>query len=298
MQAIQVLNIKWDSLKNRYFPWGVDVDVLRLDAIHPFISGNKWFKLSGYLQEAVYQSKKKLLTFGGPYSNHILSTAAACHEANLSSIGIIRGEKPTSLSDTLVNAKNLGMQLFFTSREAYRTKQIPEDVWKQHAEEEVYRVEEGGYGQRGAEGASRILSLMDTQKYTHILLAVGTGTTVAGLVSAALPHQQVTGVCVLKNEPGIESEIKALLAKPFPFTLLHNYHFGGYAKKTAHLLQFMNDWFKSTGIPSDFVYTGKLFYAADDLIRTGKIKKGSSVLLIHTGGLQGNHSLPKGTLIF
>ena len=82
------------------------------------------------------------------------------------------------------------------------------------------------------------------------------------------------------------------------FRILHDYHFGGYAKKTAALLQFMNQWYLETGIPSDFVYTAKMFFAADALAASGYFPEGSSILLVHTGGLQGNRSLPKGTLIF
>jgi 1-aminocyclopropane-1-carboxylate deaminase len=76
------------------------------------------------------------------------------------------------------------------------------------------------------------------------------------------------------------------------------FHFGGYAKCSATLIRFMNDWYEKTGIPSDFVYTGKLFFAFDHLVRNGFFRPGSSILLIHSGGLQGNASLQRGTLIF
>jgi 1-aminocyclopropane-1-carboxylate deaminase len=51
-------------------------------------------------------------------------------------------------------------------------------------------------------------------------------------------------------------------------------------------------------IPTDFVYTGKLFYAVRDLIQKNFFPSGSRILLIHSGGLQGNLSLRKGTLMF
>jgi 1-aminocyclopropane-1-carboxylate deaminase/D-cysteine desulfhydrase-like pyridoxal-dependent ACC family enzyme len=60
----------------------------------------------------------------------------------------------------------------------------------------------------------------------------------------------------------------------------------------------MNEFFKTTSIPSDFVYTGKLFYGILDMIKNSLFPYGSNILLIHSGGLQGNLSLPKGTLIF
>ena len=78
----------------------------------------------------------------------------------------------------------------------------------------------------------------------------------------------------------------------------HDYHFGGYAKMQPDLIQFMNDFFAKTGIPTDFVYTGKLFYAVDKLAAKGYFPVGSNIVVIHSGGLQGNVSLKKGTLIF
>ena len=50
-----------------YFPSNIHVSVLRLDKIHPVISGNKWFKLRYYLEEAKVQQKKRIITFGGAW---------------------------------------------------------------------------------------------------------------------------------------------------------------------------------------------------------------------------------------
>ena len=66
--------------------------VKRLDKVHPFISGNKLFKLRYNLIEAKKLGYTTLLTFGGAYSNHIAATAYAAKENCFKSIGIIRGE--------------------------------------------------------------------------------------------------------------------------------------------------------------------------------------------------------------
>ena len=118
-------NIQVDVIKKPYQQYGVEVHVLRLDLLHPVISGNKWFKLKGYLTEAKAQGKQNILTYGGAYSNHIIATAAACNEAGLKSIGIIRGERAAELSPTLLQAQQAGMQLYFISREAYKSKIVP-----------------------------------------------------------------------------------------------------------------------------------------------------------------------------
>jgi 1-aminocyclopropane-1-carboxylate deaminase len=293
---ISVENIRIDSIKNLYHQYGVEVDVLRLDLIHDQVSGNKWFKLMNYLMDARIQKKDTIVTFGGAYSNHILATAVACQQSGLSSIGIIRGEKPSSLSQTLEDAMNAGMELVFLTREEYRDKKIPGSVLSNS----TYVINEGGYGLPGRDGAGHIMVYADPMRYTDILAACGTGTTVAGLVNSSLDWQQISGISVLKNKGSIEEEINALLPmeKQNKFTLHHEFHFGGYAKWNEELIDFMNDWFRKTAIPSDFVYTGKLFYGVDRLIKEGRWKPGSRLLLIHSGGLQGNRSLDAGKLIF
>ncbi len=293
-------NIKTDAIKNLYQANGVKADVLRLDLLHPVISGNKWFKLSGYLQDAQDHQKKIILSFGGAYSNHIIATAVASKLLGLQSIGIIRGEKPAKLSITLQHAEAYGMKLFFCSRELYRDKIIPQAVYDQFSEEEIYIINEGGFGELGKKGAEKILRYCQLNLYTHIIAAVGTGVTLAGLIASSLPEQQIVGISVFKNNVALEGEIKNLLPESFhsTFSLLHDYHFGGYAKKTEELVAFMNDWYSKTALPSDFVYTGKLFYAVNDLIEKNYFSHNSHILVVHSGGLQGNLSLPNGTQIF
>jgi len=288
-----------DSLSSLY-KFHTTVDVLRLDLIHPVVSGNKWFKLKEYLEDARHQNKKTILTFGGAFSNHIVATAAAAKLYDLKSIGIIRGERPENLSHTLKNALSFGMQLHFISRKEYKTKKIPEEIVNTPVPDDLYVINEGGYGNKGMLGARHILNDVDASQYTHIIAAAGTGTMLAGLVAASNLSQIVVGISVLKNNVSLQKEINDLLPKEKQdqFQLLHQYHFGGYAKHTPQLIQFMNDWNAQTGIPSDFVYTGKLFFAVNDLIGKSYFPENSQILIIHSGGLQGNLSLQKGTLIF
>ena len=273
----------------------IEVDVLRLDKISPVISGNKWFKLRYYLEEAKRQHKKSILTFGGAWSNHIIATAAVCKMQELNSIGIIRGEEPKELSSTLSHAKKLGMQLVFISRSDYQQKKIPTTL---HLTGDYYIINEGGYGETGAKGASTILDHCN-KTYTHYCCAVGTGTMMAGLINAVSPAQTVLGISVMKNNAGLKKMIQTLVTGTGKnWKLIHDYHFGGYAKHQPALLGFMNEFYKQTTIPSDFVYTGKLFFAISDLIGKNYFPADSKLLLIHSGGLQGNSSLPEETLIF
>jgi 1-aminocyclopropane-1-carboxylate deaminase len=274
------------------------VDLLRIDQFHPIVSGNKWFKLRFYLEEAIYQQKNTIASFGGAYSNHIVALAYTCQQYGLASIGIIRGEQSAKLSHTLQAAIQFGMQLIFVSRTSYNDK---EGLKKEYGEESWYWINEGGYGVSGAAGASTILDIADTTSYTDIVCSVGTGTMMAGLIKKINTHQKVIGISALKNNFSITQEVKALLTTEEStrnFEIIHAYHFGGYAKHPPELLQFMHNFWEQERIPTDIVYTGKLMFAITDLLQNNHFANGSKILAIHSGGLQGNLSLSNGLLNF
>ena len=269
----------------------VQLDVLRLDKIHPVISGNKWFKLKYHLDNFNAGNYKGIISFGGAWSNHIVATAYACYLQKIKCIGIIRGEKPPQLSSTLLEAANNEMELKFISREKYGQRnnhEFLQIIKKEFAK--YYIIPEGGAGKEGEKGAGEILQHTDGKNYTHIACAVGTGTMFNGIKKSASSNQNTLGIVVLKGWKVENATDNAGLSL--------NYHFGGYAKYNASLLDFMNEFYKITNIPTDFVYTGKLAYAIFDLIAKGHFSSTSKILMIHSGGLQGNASLQKGSLIF
>lgn len=269
--------------------------VLRLDQLHPIVSGNKWFKLRFYLKEALQLQKKRVVTYGGAWSNHLLATAAACQALGLNAMGLIRGERPPILSDTLQQAASLGMELFFLSREEYRQKNIPAP-WLAESD---YLINEGGAGALGVQGAATLLDSVEKENYSHILCAAGTGTTMAGIINAASQACNIVGIPVLNDLRTIEQTLlRFVQPRSAPWQLLPNYAWGGYAKHPAPLLSFMNTLYAQTTIPTDIVYTSKLFYACLDLIENNFFGAGSRLLIIHSGGLQGNRSLPSGTFCF
>jgi 1-aminocyclopropane-1-carboxylate deaminase len=277
------------------FTGGPAVDVLKLQEVHPVVSGNKWYKLKYYLQEAIERGVTRIITRGGAYSNHIIATAWAAQELGLESIGIIRGLAPPMLSPTLQDAQSCGMSLRFIEKNQFAHFQLPES----ETASALY-VPEGGVGLLGIQGASDILTDIDVAPYTHILGACGTGTMITGLALRALPHQQVLGISVLNNAPSPLTEIIAWLKNwpsVTPPTLLH-YAYGGYAKVHPTVLATMRDCWEQEQLPLDFVYTGKLFSATRALIQEAYFTKNNRLLLIHSGGLQGNRSLPVGSLPF
>lgn len=279
-------------------PWltaGTTFNVLRLDKLHPVVSGNKWFKLKYYLANAAQNGCTTIGTFGGAYSNHIVAAAFACRAAGFKSLGIIRGEEPAEPSTTLQQAAAYGMQLQFVSRTAFKDKEVIKG-----ANPGVYWINEGGYGETGAKGAAEIWQCIPAAGgYTHIVCAVGTGTMLAGLINGAAVHRKIIGISVLKNNFSIINEVSALLNNAdTTVDILHDYHFGGYAKHPPVLIEYMRQVWHDYALPTDIVYTAKAFYATQHLISSGVIPAGSRVLMVHSGGLQGNASLQKGMLPF
>ncbi len=295
---INIENIHIQSVKTLSFN-EVDTDILRLDLIHPVISGNKWFKLQYYLKEAISMKCSRLVSFGGAYSNHIVALALAGQQVGIPTTGFIRGDAHTDLSPTLREAIGYGMELQFVNRSDYRFK---DQIKASYHQSGWYWIPEGGYGILGAKGAADILHIHDTTKYTHIICATGTGTMIAGLILGAQPNQQILGISALKNHLSITEEIEALINKPTssfpPFHCIHGYDWGGYGKYQPDLLYFMQDFWNQEQIPTDFVYTAKMIYATKNLIQKKYFTPGSRLLLIHSGGLQGNRSLPPHILPF
>jgi 1-aminocyclopropane-1-carboxylate deaminase len=273
----------------------VATDVLRLDEIHTVISGNKWFKLKYHLTEAISKNKKGILTFGGAWSNHLHATAYLCKECSLESIGIIRGEEPKQLSQTLIDLKELGMQLRFTSRNEYAVLTSNE----QYEEPGYHVVPEGGRSLNGVKGAAEIADLIPPNEYDYIMCSAGTATMMAGLAKASLPGQKVIGISILKMANQENNDLINLVRKydtGNAAQIIYDYHFGGYGKSSPELIEFMNRLFIEHDLPTDLVYTSKLLFGTLDLIGKNFFPQGSNICIIHSGGLQGNRSIPPGVL--
>ena len=274
------------------------VDLLRLDLLHPIVSGNKFYKLRYYIEFALAKEVSTVASFGGPYSNHIVALAFTAKEAGLKSIGYIRTNADEPMTPSLNEAKAYGMELVYLGRTNFQSKKEA-ILQSSETNTDCYLIDEGGYGTIGAKGAATILTEQDTTHYDYIICAVGTGTMLAGIIHAANAHQKIIGIPVLKNEGSIETEINTLLEdKNRTFTLLHQFHQGGYAKTNPMMLEFMNRFWDAEKIPTDIVYTSKLLFGTEQLIKENYFEKDASILVIHSGGLQGNRSLQEGTLKF
>ena len=271
----------------------IQLFIKREDLIHPFVSGNKFRKLKYNIQEAQKQQKETLLTFGGAFSNHIAATAVAGKLAGIKTVGIIRGEelgidleKTLASNATLRTASQNGMQLHFVTRKEYRhkTAQIVIDSLKNQFGD-FYLVPEGGTNELAVKGCEEILTKED-EKFDYICSAVGTGGTISGLINSTKEHQKVLGFPALKGD-FLCQEIQPFIDKNKNWSLIHKYHFGGYAKYNSTLISFMNQFYEETQILLDPIYTGKMVFGILDLVKKNSFQSKSTIVAIHTGGLQG-----------
>ena len=270
---------------------GVRVFVKREDLNHPVISGNKWRKLKYNLKEAKRLGHKKILTFGGAYSNHIHAVAGAGKIYNFETIGVIRGEEVLPLNDTLAYAKSCGMTLHYLNRSDYRLKN---DQAVKHALQlffgESYIIPEGGTNNLAIKGCTEIIKEL-TEAYDHYCLSIGTGGTISGVIDGLNGKASVIGFSSLKGS-FLTSDIGSILSeysgKVYNNWQVNNdYHFGGYGKAKPELLQFMSAFENRHNLLLDPVYTGKAMYGLYDLIHNDHFDPGQKILFLHTGGLQG-----------
>ncbi len=266
--------------------------IKRDDLLHPQISGNKWRKMKYNLLEMQKQNKKTLLTFGGAFSNHIAAAAAAGKFYNFQTVGIIRGEELDASNATLSFAEENGMHLKFVSRTDYRRKadfDFLEDLKKEFGD--FYMLPEGGTNCFALPGCGEIIDEIDGEiSADYYCVSCGTGGTIAGMISG-LKQGKILGFSALKGD-FLQGEVEGLLSNcgadlTKNFSINTDYHFGGYAKFKPELIEFMNDFKTQFGISLDPIYTGKMFFGIFDLLEKGYFEEGSTVVAVHTGGLQG-----------
>lgn len=269
--------------------------IKRDDLIHPKVSGNKYRKLKYNLSEIKKNGKSKVITFGGAFSNHIYAVAAACYYEGLTSIGIIRGELDLQ-NPTLKYCKNVGMELIAVSRNSYKAKEDSPEIQAICSKyPDAVIIPEGGTNQFAIQGVSEIIDEIELSVMPIpdiIVLASGTGGTTAGLLSSDRLNSRILSFSALKTDY-LKDEILKLInyKNAHRLDVKTDYHFGGYGKWTEELLTFIADFEKETLVPLDHVYNGKAMYGLMDLIEKDIFSRGTNILYLHTGGLQGKDGL-------
>ena len=271
---------------------GIKLYIKRDDLVHSTVSGNKWRKLKYNLEDAKDKNASALLTFGGAFSNHLYATAAAGNALGFKTIGIVRGEDNVQkLTPTLQFCTEQNMQLHYVSRQEYRERNNPEYLEKISLQfGNPYLIPEGGTTDLALKGVQEMTVEVEAQlakSPDYYALAVGTGGTAAGILASG---NDVLAFSALKGGSFLEKDIENLLPekdKKGKLKLFTDYHFGGYAKWTPELIQFIKEFKNQHHIQLEQVYTAKMFYGLYDLVKQGYFKKGTVIVAVHTGGLQG-----------
>jgi len=277
---------------------GVGLYLKRDDLIHPQISGNKWRKLKYNLLEARRQGHDTLLSFGGAYSNHLYAVAAAGRAFGFRTVGLVRGEETLPLNPTLTFALECGMALQYVPRAQYRDKM--DAGWLESlrvAYGDFYLLPEGGSNALAVRGVAELVAEMDVL-WQYLCCPCGTGGTLAGLVAGAAGRGLVVGFAALKGGDFLRGEVGQLLREHEGLTgepasnyanwqVQTGYHFGGYARVTPPLLAFIRRFEGENGIRLEQVYTAKMLSGIEDLLGAGFFGRGTAVVALHTGGLQG-----------
>jgi 1-aminocyclopropane-1-carboxylate deaminase len=281
-------------------PWlkvaGVEAAVLRLDLIHPLVSGNKLFKLLPWLTHARATGARGLIGLGGPWSNHLHALAALGAREGLATVGLLRGQAQHTA--TVADLRAMGMQLHWLGYGGYRSRHQP-DFWAPWLARypSYLGIPEGGACQRGVQGCTALLELVRMQlsalgweDFDAWWLAAGTGTTAAGLAKAEEGRRPVHAALAVRPGQGAERNVRALLAaEP---VIWHDASRGGFGKADAELMAFLADTEAVSGLALEPVYTAKALLALRTAIGSGLFRPGSRLVFVHTGGLQGRRGFP------
>ena len=270
---------------------GRAVWIKRDDLYHPTVSGNKFRKLK-YPLIALKGRKVTLTTMGGPWSNHLHALAHAGALFGWPTRGLVRGTEAMNTA-TLDDCRQLGMEIQFVTREDYRALRDITDEWRRYLFETNDDVwfPEGGSSAAALKGVAELVNELPFIPEV-MMVACGTGATMAGLLAGMQGRGRVIGIAVLKNAGYLHKEIALLLQQAgYPsytnYELITDAHHGGYGKAPPELRQFCRDFSQETGIPIEPVYTGKLFFALRNMVHANAFRDDERIVAVHTGGLQG-----------
>jgi 1-aminocyclopropane-1-carboxylate deaminase len=268
---------------------GVELWLKREDLRDPRLGGNKWYKLQGHLQAARAAGHGRLLGFGGIWSNHLYALAAAGARFGFATIGVVRGDQGSAMLD---DCRQLGMQLMPLGYAEYRRRH--DAGWLAALQERTgpcHVIPEGGGGEEGLVGFRALAAELVSQVGSDVVVAVamGTGTTLAGLARYLPAGQRVWGFPVLplkETAQVLEAGLRSVDART-SWHIWHGCVDQAYGRLTPALRAFLGAFERAQGIPLDPVYTVKLIQGLYGLAEQGYIPRGTRIVALHSGGLQG-----------
>lgn len=268
------------------------VDILRLDNMHPVVSGNKWFKLKYNIEAAIAGGHKCLLSCGGVHSNHLHALAKAGQYFNLKTHALVRGYASLALTPTLLDCQSMGMEIDFVNKKTYQRRYDP--LWCQQQAQyfSSYWVAEGGNNELGIQGCADIANAcLNTEvDYDEIWLSIGSGCTFKGVERALPEHIKLRGVLAIKGGQALAAELLSEAVHPHRCQFELEGHFGGFGRCPSELQTLIHQY-DAENLPLDPVYTAKLVAVFEQNWRAGSLSADNNYLLIHSGGLQGRRGI-------
>ncbi len=272
-----------------------NLDLLRLDKVHAELSGNKVFKLLGFLKEfEASADARALLSFGGPYSNHLHALAALGCLTGIPVILVVRGYEHLPLTPTLQDCRRWGAEIVFADKKTYAQRYDPDWQGRLACQYQALTIPEGGQGIAGERGCAAIASVCSG--YDQIWLATGTGTTALG-IARVLSEQAFTGELVgvhaLADQGALARSWQTAMPETIRWRLIDDAHGGGFARVSADLLALIAGW-DQRGLALDPVYTAKLMWALQRETAEEEAEETAMQprrLMVHSGGLQGRRGV-------
>ncbi|CAH9066070.1 unnamed protein product [Cuscuta epithymum] len=303
---------KW-NLPN--LPKNTEVWLKRDDLSGMQLSGNKVRKLEFLFADAVAQGADCIVTIGGIQSNHCRATAVAAKYLNLDTYLILRTSKVLAdedpgLTGNLLVERLVGAHIHLVSKEEYAkigsvalSMILKEKLVREGRKPYVIPV--GGSNSLGTWGYIEAIREIEhqiqhatlEQKFDDIVVACGSGGTVAGLSIGSWLSSlkaKVNAFCVCDDPEYFYKYVQFLLdgldarISSSDIVSIQNAKGLGYAMNTSEELKFVKEIAETTGVVLDPVYSGKAaFGMLKDMGENPKKWEGRKVLFIHTGGLLG-----------
>ena len=280
---------------------GAEVWIKRDDLTGFGLSGNKVRKLEMLMHQAQAMQATDILTTGGLQSNHCRATAVASRQLGMQPHLLLRGELPPVADSNLLLDQLLGASIRTCTADDYRHAR--NELLHQWAEElrgrgrTPFVIPEGGSNAVGSAAyvhAAAEVKGPDYPAFDHIIVAVGSGGTLAGLAHGDLAGF-VHGVAVCDDAPTFEGRVHDITHEPEwefgrrspgdGWEVTEGFQGPAYAVATPQNWDVIRTVARLEGLFLDPVYTGKAMTAVFDETSAGRW--GGRILFWHTGGAFG-----------
>ncbi len=268
----------------------------RDDLINCFISGNKYRKLKYNIIQVIKEGAKEIVAFGGAFSNLLHTLSYISSKLGVDATFYIRGDGYDSDNPTLKFIKNNGVKLNFISRTEFRLIR-EEDYFKKIREKHpyCYIIPEGGSNNLAVPGSAEIVDEITEQlgkSPDYIVMDLGTGGTFAGVLSKLNSKTKLVGISAIKGVDWRKTLTKifegdATFIEKNNWEVFEDYNFNGFARFNDELINFINNFKKDYEVQLEPIYSGKMIFGMFDLLHKNYFEKGSTIVWVHGGGLQG-----------